>query len=675
MAEKDPKRAYGSLRLYILGMPRIAYYEADIQDFLTADEDAILGALSMQHGFALEHQQKHAWQGQIRLLRRLLPSTLGGWIYFEFSIPRMGKRADVVLLTGGIVFVIEFKVGSHSFDGYAIEQAHDYALDLKNFHRGSHNLPIVPILISTAASLQPVPVIIWATDQVAEPLCISPAELPQAIEIAVKHCSALSIDAIAWSQSGYQPTPTIVEAALALYRQHDVKEITRSEASADNLGLTAMRVEQIVEQAKSEQRKAICFITGVPGAGKTLAGLNIATSRAELHSDEHAVFLSGNGPLVDVLREALARDKAQREGIPRNKAYREVSTFVQNIHHFRDEALESTNPPIEKVVIFDEAQRAWNRDMTSKFMQQKRGHATFDMSEPAFLLDAMNRHKDWCVVICLIGGGQEINTGEAGLAEWITVMRDQHPDWVVHVSSRLDDRDYIWDVELAEELAKTSASWDEALHLGVSIRSFRAEALSEFVGFVVDNKPDQARMIYQAIADKYPILLTRSLAEARSWLHTQARGSERYGLIASSGANRLRPDGIWIKSKVDAPVWFLNDKTDVRSSYYLEETASEFDIQGLELDWVCVGWDADYRRGDDGWECFSFRGTKWQRMNASDRQLYLKNAYRVLLTRARQGMVIFVPPGDSSDPTRNPQVYDSIYEYLQHCGIPCSRNV
>jgi hypothetical protein len=650
-------------------MTRIAYYEANIQEFLAADKDAVLGVLAAQHGFALEHEQKHAWQRQIQLLQHHLLPTLKGWIYFEFSIPRMGKRADVVLLTGSVVFVVEFKVGSHSFDSYAIEQSHDYALDLKNFHRGSHNIPIVPILIPTAASLQPTPKIKWAVDQVAEPVCISPVSLTQAIEIAVKQFSGSPIDAISWSRSGYQPTPTIVEAALALYRKHDVKEITRSEAGADNLGLTATRVEQIIERAKLINRKAICFITGVPGAGKTLAGLNIATSRAEKHSDEHAVFLSGNGPLVDVLREALARDKAGREGIPRSQAYREVSAFVQNIHHFRDEALESENPPIEKVVIFDEAQRAWNRDMASKFMRQKRGHAAFDMSEPAFLLGAMNRHKDWCVVVCLVGGGQEINTGEAGLAEWITVLRDQHPDWDVNVSSRIDDRDYIWDAELAKELAKTSISWDEALHLGVSIRSFRAEALSEFVGHVVDNRPQQARMTYQAIAEKYPILLTRDLAEARSWLRANARGSERYGLTASSGANRLRPDGVWIKSKIDAPVWFLNEKADVRSSYYLEEAASEFDIQGLELDWTCVCWDADFRRDDDDWQYFNFRGTKWQRMNAADRKLYLKNAYRVLLTRARQGMVIFVPHGDKSDPTRTPQIYNSIYEYLQLCGI------
>jgi hypothetical protein len=650
-------------------MTNIAYYASDIQDFLKAEEDSILGALSMRHGFALEHQQKHACQGQIQLLRKNLSAATEGWIYFEFSIPRMGKRADVVIASSGIVFVIEFKVGSDTFDRYAIEQVYDYALDLKNFHKGSHDLPIVPVLIATAAASQIDLKLSLGTDQVAVPICISPKEITNVIELVDNLGGGRSFDIPTWSTSGYQPTPTIVEAALALYRQHDVKEITRSEAGADNLGVTAARVQQIIDSAKSNNKKAICFITGVPGAGKTLAGLNIATSRAAQHSEEHAVFLSGNGPLVDVLREALARDKSVRESIPRTKAYREVSTFVQNIHHFRDEALANEAAPIEKVVIFDEAQRAWDKQMASKFMQQKRGHVDFDMSEPSFLIGAMNRHKDWCVVICLVGGGQEINTGEAGLAEWIKVMRDQHADWDVHVSSRLNDRDYIWDEDMAKSLETTSASWDESLHLGISIRSFRAEALSEFIGHVVDNKPKKARTIYQAISDKYPIFLTRNLDDARSWMRSKARGSERYGLTASSGATRLRTDGIWIKAKIDAPVWFLNDKSDVRSSYYLEETASEFDIQGLELDWTCLCWDADFRYGNNQRNYFNFRGTKWQRVSAADRQLHLKNAYRVLLTRARQGLAIYVPKGDISDPTRSPLYYDEIYNYLISCGI------
>lgn len=655
-------------------MTNIAYYASNIQDFLKTDEDSILGALSMRHGFALEHQQKHAWQGQIQLLRENLTASIEGWIYFEFSIPRMGKRADVVIASGGIVYVIEFKVGSDTFDRHAIEQVYDYALDLKNFHKGSHSLPVVPVLIATTATLQTELKLSWGADQVAEPLCIIPEKLSKVIQLVANACLGRTMDIPSWSKSGYLPTPTIVEAALALYRQHDVKEITRSEAGADNLGVTAARVQQIIDSAKANNKKAICFITGVPGAGKTLAGLNIATSRAEQHSDEHAVFLSGNGPLVDVLREALARDKSIRESIPRTKAYREVSTFVQNIHHFRDEALVTDDAPIEKVVIFDEAQRAWDKDMASKFMQQKRGHASFDMSEPSFLIGAMNRHKDWCVVVCLVGGGQEINTGEAGLAEWIKVMRDQYADWDIYVSSRLNDRDYIWDEEMAKSLESTSASWDESLHLGVSIRSFRAEALSEFIGYVVDNKPEKARATYEAISNNYPIFLTRNLDEARSWLRRKARGSERYGLTASSGATRLRADGVWIKAKIDAPVWFLNDRSDVRSSYYLEETASEFDIQGLELDWTCVCWDADFRYANNQWNYFNFRGTKWQHVSAPDRQLHLKNAYRVLLTRARQGLAIYVPRGDQIDPTRDPKMYDEIYEFLISCGIGIAPN-
>lgn len=651
-------------------MTRIAYYEADTTEFLSTENDTVLGALARQHGFSLDPLQKHAWQSQIQLLQRYIPASLAARIYFEFSIPRMGKRADIVILARGLVFVVEFKVGAKTFDRSAIEQVYDYALDLKNFHLGSHDLPIAPVLIATEAPSRPLDEIKWARDKVAEPVCIAPIDLPHAIDSIVKLVETKEVDPIAWSRSGYQPTPTIIEAALALYRQHDVKEITRSEAGSDNLGLTARRVEQIIESAKAGNHKAICFITGVPGAGKTLAGLNIATSRAEQHSDEHAVFLSGNGPLVEVLREALARDKSEREGLSRKNAYREVAAFVQNIHHFRDEALNNTNPPVEKVVIFDEAQRAWDRDMATKFMRQKRGYDDFNMSEPAFLLSVMNRHTDWCVVICLVGGGQEINTGEAGLAEWITVLRNHHPDWKLYISNRLHDRDYVWDEGLDHDLSKLCTSKEDSLHLAVSIRSFRAEALSEFVGYVVDNNPEKARETYKAIAKKYPILLTRNIEQARAWLRDNARGSERFGLIASSGANRLRPDGIWIKSKIDAPVWFLNDKADVRSSFYLEEAASEFDVQGLELDWTCVCWDADFRRTNDQWHYFNFRGTRWQRVSAKERQLYLKNAYRVLLTRARQGMVVFVPLGDVSDATRDPSAYDQIFDYLRLCGIP-----
>jgi hypothetical protein len=338
---------------------------------------------------------------------------------------------------------------------------------------------------------------------------------------------------------------------------------------------------------------------------------------------------------VAVLREALARDKANREGISKSDAKREVSSFIQNIHHFRDEALRDRKPPDEKVVIFDEAQRAWTLEQASRFMKQKRGYSDFNQSEPAFLISAMDRHENWCVIVCLVGGGQEINTGEAGLAEWLQALADVFSDWKVYSSSRLDDPDYIWDPQVAIALNSASIEKVDALHLAVSMRSFRAEALSEFVGHVVENRPDEARQTFRLITATYPIAITRSLQAARNWLCKKARGNERFGLLASSGAYRLRPEGIHVKSSVDAPIWFLNGADDVRSSFYLEEVATEFDVQGLELDWCGVCWDADFRYSDGSFNCLSFRGTKWQKINAPERQLFLKNAYRVLLTRAR----------------------------------------
>lgn len=650
-------------------MLHIAYYDADVATYCDTSDREILGALAQRHGFSLEIPQRNAWLEQICLLKDSLADVNSGWVYFEFSIPRMGKRADVVLVIAGVIFVIEFKVGADNFDRAALEQVHDYALDLKNFHRGSRHLPILPILVATKALPQGMSSPHWADDQVATPVSISPSGLAKLISTTLDEMKTVPIEPANWARSGYQPTPTIVEAAQALYRDHDVREISRSDAGAKNLGQTTSCLAEIIDHAKRNQRKSICFVTGVPGAGKTLAGLNVATTRAKTHNDEHAVFLSGNGPLVEVLREALARDQSKRDGISKKDALRKVASFVQNIHHFRDEALKDRHPPPEKVVIFDEAQRAWDRDQTTKFMQQKRGYLNFDESEPAFLVSVMDRHDDWCVIICLVGGGQEINTGEAGLAEWLCAIRDRFTEWNVYTSHRLDDPDYIWDKKTAEALKSVKVERKEALHLGVSMRSFRAESLSDFAGHIVENRPDQAHQAYAQIADRYPIALTRDLSKARSWLRDKARGSERFGLVASSGASRLRPEGIFVKAKIDAPTWFLNDRRDVRASYYLEEVATEFDVQGLELDWVGVCWDADFRYDQIAWKHYSFRGTTWQRANADERQLYLKNAYRVILTRARQGMVIFIPRGSAEDATRPPSFYDETFNYLLRCGL------
>jgi hypothetical protein len=357
-----------------------------------------------------------------------------------------------------------------------------------------------------------------------------------------------------------------------------------------------------------------------------------------------------------------------REGVSKKNAEREVRSFVQNIHHFRDQYVGNDDIPIEKVVVFDEAQRAWTRQQAASFMQRKRGRAQFDMSEPEFLISVMDRHQDWCTVVCLIGGGQEINTGEAGMSEWITALEARFPHWAVHVSPRISLPDYGTDIDTSAFMASPRVQADEHLHLAVSMRSFRAESLSDLIGHLVDNEANHARAAYARISGTYPIVVTRDLHKAKNWLRTQARGTERFGLVASSGAQRLRPIGIHIKAAIEPPNWFLNDASDVRSSYYLEEVGSEFDVQGLELDWAGVCWDGDFYHNGHHWISQAFRGTKWQSLNAS-RRLYLKNAYRVILTRARQGMVVFVPAGDTDDWTRPAAYYDGTYRFLASCGI------
>jgi hypothetical protein len=580
-----------------------------------------------------------------------------------------------VLISAGIVFVIEFKVGADQFDAAALDQVVDYALDLKNFHEGSHDRRIVPIIVATMADSASVQ-LSWGGDAVANPIRSNGSNLRDVLEYVVGHTpKQADLDGILWSRTGYKPTPSIIEAAQALYQGHRVEDITRSDAGAKNLSETAACLAEIIEDAKANRRKAICFVTGVPGAGKTLAGLNLVTLRTKAHKEEHAVFLSGNGPLVEVLREALARDehtrlKEQGERTKKADAARKVNSFVQNIMHFRDSNSETSDPPIERVAVFDEAQRAWDARHLANFMSQKRGRTNFQMSEPEFLINVMDRHNDWCTVICLVGGGQEINAGEAGLTEWFSALRRCFPDWKIYTSEQLAHRDYHWGQDLPAILAGLDSQSRTALHLAVSVRSFRAEKLSEFVGSVVAGEADEARKLYQSIEASYPIALTRNLGQARQWLRDRARGSERIGLVASSGASRLKPEGINVHEKISAKTWFLNERDDVRSSYYLEDPATEFDIQGLELDWVGVCWDADFRSISGKWQFHRFAGTRWQNINDENRRVYLTNAYRVLLTRARQGMVIYVPKGDLIDATRPPEFYNGTAAFLSECGLP-----
>lgn len=429
------------------------------------------------------------------------------------------------------------------------------------------------------------------------------------------------------------------------------------------------KINEVIEYSKQNRKKSICFITGVPGAGKTLAGINIANERHKFDKNEHAIFLSGNGPLVEVLQEALARDEKARNGLNKKDALRKAVSFIQIIHHYRDAYVNNEDVPTEKVVIFDESQRAWTKEYIANFMASKKGILNFEYSEPEFLISTMNRHDDWAVIICLIGGGQEINAGEAGLTEWFDSLKRTFKNWDVYVSNMISDDEYTRGTGINEMTNGLNVKIEKELHLATSIRSFRSENVSDFVKHILDNDIIEAQQNYLQLKDKYPIVLTRRFDTAKLWIKSQARGSERYGLLASSGALRLKPAGIFVKNDISAPSYFLNDKNDIRSSYYLEDCASEFDVQGLELDWSIVAWDGDFRYSKGNWTCNNFSGSKWNKVNSLDNQLYLKNAYRVLLTRARQGMIIFIPEGSTEDKTRKNEFYDGTYKYLKDIGI------
>lgn len=650
-------------------MVKRSYYSNDIQSFLNQDNYSIFGEITTNDQFSAEDLQKNTWNREIEILKRELSQFLDGYIIFEYTIPRIGNRIDNIVIYKGIIFLLEFKVGEKKYPSYAIEQVTDYAFDLSCFHKESQNRLLVPILISTKAHSVKQEIRI-SKDNVLETICCNEYEIAKYItEVSLKFIQD-EIIPDDWINSLYMPTPTIIEAAQVLYLGHNVEDISRNDASAKNLNQTTKAINKIIDYSKANNRKSICFITGVPGAGKTLAGLNIAVERQKIAEDEHAVFLSGNGPLVDVLQEALARDDAKRNHISRKEASRKVKEFIQIIYHFRDDAISVDTPPVEKVAIFDEAQRAWDEQNLTDFMKKKKHIEDFNMSEPEFLISILNRHNNWATIICLIGGGQEINKGEsAGIYGWFDSLRNNYPNWDVYVSDKITDDEYSKGHNFAEMTKNMNVNIIEDLHLAVSLRSFRSENVSNFVKALLDVDIDTAKRLYEQFNNDYPVFVTRNLHKAKLWVRSQAKGSQRYGLTASSGAKRLRKYGIWVQNKIEATNWFLNGKNDVRSSFHLEETATEFDIQGLELDWTIVCWDADLRFENGDFKHLKFVGTKWQNIKSADNILYLKNAYRVLLTRARQGFVIFVPTGDETDMTAKPEYYDGIYRYLKSVGI------
>ena len=593
-------------------------FNSSFETFLGLDTNEILGTLcDNYHGTALTTTIE-AWKSEIVILKDVVSqlNDSNGQIIFEYDIPRLGKRIDAVLLYRGIVFCLEFKVGESRVLEMDVDQVLDYALDLKNFHRLSRDKVIAPILIATkfANRTDTIQMSIY-DDIVVNPLVTGEFGVLDLIEKVLNRFPNEEPVDNNWIISPYTPTPTIVEAAKKLYENHSVEDITRHEADDVSTDRTIKYILDVIQNSKINREKSICFVTGVPGAGKTLVGLDVAVQQTYQGSDkpiedEGAVYLSGNGPLVAVLNEALAKDnfkkcKDKGENKKLSDSRREVGKFIQIIHRYRDNMLAKIKNPVENgvleidpekaiklaesgygevehVAIFDEAQRSWTKKRLADYLKRggtygnKLKVSNFPLSEAAFLIWSLDQREDWATIVCLVGGGQEINTGEAGISEWIKALNEIFPHWKVHISPKLTEPEYA-EGKVNELLEKNkNVSYSEDLHLSVSLRSYRAEKLSAFVHSMLSFEPNAADL-YKEIKDKYPIVLTRNMEKAKKWLHEKVRGTERTGVLVTKESARFKPLGIHILEAGDenAVHWFLEDKADTRSSNYLEDAATE----------------------------------------------------------------------------------------------------
>ena len=614
----------------------------------------------------LELAQRHAWEAAAGILREALRDADRRWrILFECDLLRLEKRADVVLLTDRAILVLELKHGARGFEPADLRQAEDYALDLHDFHAGSRRHPVVPILVATAArEARFEPPLIW--HGVAPVLRSNGAQLGALIaEIQASIAPpAERLEPSAWEGAPYRPVPTVLEAATLLYRRNSVAEIAAARADAPNLTRTAGAISAAIERAQARGERVVVFVTGIPGAGKTLCGLNVVFGALRAHG---AAFLSGNVPLVSVLREALARDAAPGGGRGLKDARRKAHTALQNVHRFLEHhVIHADHLPEARVIVFDEAQRAWDAAQATRDTQRR--VSRLSMSEPAHALEIMGRHEGWSVIVALIGGGQEINTGEAGLAEWGRVI-EADPRWRAVAAPRV-----IAAADPAQRLADGPRPWldfDADLDLTVPMRSVRDAAGSPWVDAVLRGDVREAGRIARE-AGGVPFLLTRDLDALRSGLRSLGRGLRRAGLVAAAGARRLRAEGLGVQVPEVAD-WFLNRWPDIRSSEALETFATEYDCQGLELDLVGLAWGGDLVRGGDGWLPRRFAGDRWFTVRNADERRFIVNTYRVLLTRARYETVIWVPRGSDAgqpfhDATRDAQEMDAIAGFLLACG-------
>ncbi|HKO80806.1 MAG TPA: DNA/RNA helicase domain-containing protein [Chitinophagaceae bacterium] len=675
-----------------------AYYSSSVDSFLAMDDEKIIGRLNLA-GRDFTSQWTIAttsWENSIQLIKNSLTtlskedSNVRNWhILLEYDIPRLGKRVDAVLLADELIFVIEYKLDRKSYELSDINQVEDYALDLSDFHLESRERIIIPILLAPLAKT------------IFQELENNKASLVQkCLKANTNNFSTILKDAhqyyhddlrnqinpLKWEQSVYQPTPTIIQAAKALFAGQKVENITKYGAA--NLSKTSKCLIDVINHAREKDKKVVCFVTGVPGAGKTLVGLDIVHEKEVFGGDEfNTAYFSGNSPLINVLRAALANDHYERRielfektkigPRPKKKdSEREVKPKIQNLHLFIKDGIRKMTPPNERIVVFDEAQRCWDaRHFSNKAKQnrnrEKNPFEIEEKSEAELLFEFMNRHEGWAVIIALVGGGQEINTGEGGIAEWGKAIESKYKNWEIHISNQLlmGDSSTAGQQLFFSTPNNVNIIPNEYLHLSVSERSFKANNLNNWVNAVINNNANEALIVSKSIKETYPLCITRNINAAKEWLRIRKIGSKRIGLIVSSGGLRLKPYGIHARELIDETMWFLNDENDIRSSYYLEIAATEYKVQGLELDWVGVCWDADLRRNGKDWDFKNFSGTEWNKTNTHAEQQFLLNTYRVLLTRAREGVIIFVPAGNENDSTRLPEFYNPIFEYLKSCGM------
>lgn len=640
-----------------------SFYSATVPRFLSAASDQIIGQLTSRHVVfhgSAQAEQIRAWEAEIDILRRAFSSLDGAtsnWsILLETPLFRLGKRLDAVVLAPGVVVVIEFKVGARSFLPSHCAQLERYALSLKDFHEASQSRQIVPILCAQHAPA--VSQAITVTDGVASLILANSETLIaglRAVQVLTDPATP-ALDGAGFDFSAYRPTPTIVEAAQALYAGHAISDIGRGDAADEELQRAADTLRTIASEAEANRKKVVCFVTGAPGAGKTLLGLDLALKGRS--GVLPAALLSGNRPLVHVLTEALAADCASRSSKSKSEAKYEADGAIQNLLGYLKEHTDGGNPP-EHVIVFDEAQRAWNAEIGQELMGRRE-------SEPSLFLEILDR-LSWSCLVCLVGPGQEINRGEGGLPLWASAIAEavrNGANWeVIAAPPAIDGGEMVAGDGLGSvvDFMAVPLRRDSSLHLANAIRSYRNPMHGLWVAALLESDLEKARGLATRMSAP-PAFLTRNLGAARSWLRDRRKGGRSVGLLCSSGAVRLVGEGIppAPRSNELGPIghWFLKPYSDFRSGGALETPMSEFGCQGLEVDYAGVCWGGDLVWQGAIWLPRMMRAPRWQIVREVEKRRFRLNGYRVLLTRARAGTVIFVPRGNEDDDTRSPADYE-----------------